>query len=59
MNLRPTWATELVLGQPGLHKETLSWKKDNKEGWRGGSVVKSTDFSVQAHTVASCHPHSS
>jgi hypothetical protein len=24
MSLRPAWSTELVPGQPGLHRETLS-----------------------------------
>ena len=26
VSLRPAWSTELVLGQPKLYKETLSWK---------------------------------
>jgi hypothetical protein len=30
---RPAWSTKLVPGQPGLHRETLSWKtkKTNKQ----------------------------
>ena len=27
LSSRPTWSTEWVLGQPGLHRETLYWKK--------------------------------
>jgi hypothetical protein len=31
LSLRPAWSTELVPGQPGLHRETLSRKtKQNK-----------------------------
>jgi hypothetical protein len=31
LSLRPAWSTEWVPGQPGLHRETLSWKtKQNK-----------------------------
>lgn len=38
---RPAWSTERVLGQPGLHRENLSWKVKNhhqqqqKEFWFG------------------------
>ena len=31
-SLRPTWSTECVLGQPGLHRETLSWGKKSNLG---------------------------
>jgi hypothetical protein len=31
LSLRPVWSTEWVPGQPGLHKETLSWKTKNKQ----------------------------
>jgi hypothetical protein len=32
LSLRPAWSTEWVPGQPGLHRETLSWKnKTNKQ----------------------------
>jgi hypothetical protein len=31
LSLRPTWSTEWVPGQPGLHRETLSWKQTNKQ----------------------------
>jgi len=27
VSLRPAWSTEQVPGQPGIHRETLSWKK--------------------------------
>jgi hypothetical protein len=27
---RPAWPTKQVLGQPGLHRETLSQKNNNK-----------------------------
>jgi hypothetical protein len=30
LSLRPAWSTEQVLGQPGLHRETLSQKNKNK-----------------------------
>jgi hypothetical protein len=30
LNLRPAWSTERVPGQPGLHRETLSWKTKPK-----------------------------
>jgi hypothetical protein len=32
LSSRPAWTTEWVSGQPGLHRETLSWKtKTNKQ----------------------------
>jgi hypothetical protein len=31
LSSRPAWSTELVPGQPGLHKETLSLKQTNKQ----------------------------
>lgn len=30
---RSAWSSELILGQPGLHVESLSWKKKKKRGW--------------------------
>jgi hypothetical protein len=30
LSSRPAWSTEWVPGQPGLHRETLSRKKQNK-----------------------------
>jgi hypothetical protein len=31
LSLKPVWSTEWVIGQPGLHRETLSQKtKQNK-----------------------------
>jgi hypothetical protein len=30
LSSRPAWSTEWVPGQPGLHRETLSWKKIKK-----------------------------
>jgi hypothetical protein len=34
LSLRPTWSTEWVLGQPGLHRETLSWKTNKQTNKR-------------------------
>jgi hypothetical protein len=31
LSSRPAWSTEWVLGQPGLHRETLSQKNKNKQ----------------------------
>jgi hypothetical protein len=30
LSSRPVWSTKWVPGQPGLHRETLSWKQTNK-----------------------------
>jgi hypothetical protein len=30
LSLRPAWSTKWVPGQPGLHRETLSWKNKTK-----------------------------
>jgi hypothetical protein len=30
LSLRPAWSTKWVLGQPGLHRETLSRKNPNQ-----------------------------
>jgi hypothetical protein len=32
LSSRPAWSTELVPGQPGLHRETLSRKNQKKKG---------------------------
>jgi hypothetical protein len=29
LSSRPAWSTEWVPGQPGLYRETLSWKKNS------------------------------
>jgi hypothetical protein len=34
LSLRPAWSTEQVLGQPGLHRETLSQKQTNKQKYQ-------------------------
>jgi hypothetical protein len=31
LSSRPTWSTEQILGQPGLHRETLSQKTKQKK----------------------------
>jgi hypothetical protein len=31
LSSRPAWSTQWVPGQPGLHRETLSWRKKNKK----------------------------
>jgi hypothetical protein len=31
LSSRPAWSTEWVPGQPGLHRETLSQKKNKKK----------------------------
>ena len=31
LSLRPAWSTEWVPGQPGLYRETLSWKNKTKK----------------------------
>jgi hypothetical protein len=31
LSLRPAWSTKWVPGQPGLHRETLSWKTKERE----------------------------
>jgi hypothetical protein len=31
LSSRPVWSTELVPGQPGLHRETLSQKEKKRE----------------------------
>ena len=30
-SLRPALSTKWVQGQPGIHRETLSWKQTNKQ----------------------------
>jgi hypothetical protein len=64
LSSRPTWSTEWVPGQPGLHRQTLSWKtkkqtnNNNKNmGWRDGSVVKSTDCSSRGPVFNFQQPH--
>jgi hypothetical protein len=31
LSSRPAWSTKWVPGQPGLHRETLTWKTKNKQ----------------------------
>jgi hypothetical protein len=33
LSSRPAWSTKWVPGQPGLHRETLSWKQTNKKNY--------------------------
>ena len=40
LSSKPVWSTELVLGQPGLHRETLSWKKKEEGGEEGKKKMK-------------------
>ena len=42
---RPAWSTKWVPGQPGLYKETLSWKKN--------TVL----FAIQLKRLGFCHIH--
>jgi hypothetical protein len=35
LSSRPAWTTELVSGQPGLHRETLSLKRKGEEWFWG------------------------
>ena len=52
-------------GQPGLHREILSWKREKERereemgGRRDGSVVKSTGCSSQGPKFNFQHPHGS
>jgi hypothetical protein len=42
---RPAWSTEQVPGQPGLHRETLLWKKQNNQ-----TTTKKTPKTKQTKT---------
>jgi hypothetical protein len=33
LSSRPAWSTEWVPGQPVLHRETASWKRNKKQKW--------------------------
>jgi hypothetical protein len=57
-------------GQPGLHRETLTWKTNKittttkkkkpnpfPEDWRDGSLVKTTGCSSRERRLSSQHPH--
>jgi Tfp pilus assembly major pilin PilA len=54
LSSRPAWSTKWVPGQPGLHRETLSWKattttttKKNKTK-KGGKITFTTHrFSIE------------
>jgi hypothetical protein len=39
LSLRPAWSTQWVLGQPGLHRETLSLKKNKNKNKKRLKVV--------------------
>ena len=46
LSLRPTWSTEQVQGQPGLHRETLSRKNHKNQyqfpsNWKERSIANS------------------
>ena len=50
LSSRPAWSIEWVPGQPGLHRETLSWqsnKNEEKNPWYNGIpvILAFTDWS--------------
>jgi hypothetical protein len=36
---RPAYSTDRVPGQPELHRETLSWKTNNKQKYNNTTTV--------------------
>lgn len=51
MSLRPTWSTEQVLGQPGLHRETLTQNKTNNlRAHTHTDKDRQTDRNTHTHT---------
>lgn len=58
LNSMLAWSTERVLGQPGLHREALSWKKNEEEedvGDGDGCSCRGLGFASQTHMVDT-HP---
>jgi hypothetical protein len=43
LSSRPAWSTEWVPGQPGLHRETLSWKKKQKQNKQMEQIIMHCD----------------
>lgn len=35
LSLSPAWSKEWIPGEPGLHRETLSWKEKKKQKQKG------------------------
>ncbi|WP_353803043.1 hypothetical protein, partial [Acinetobacter baumannii] len=40
LSSRPAWSTESVPGQPGLHRENLSQKKQKKQNKKVADITK-------------------
>jgi hypothetical protein len=52
LSSRSAWSTEWVPGQPGLHRETLFWKKQNKTKQNNWKIYKNgVIFTLKKKTV--------
>jgi hypothetical protein len=40
LSVRPAWSTEWVSGQPGLHRESLSWKTQKQTNKKENNILK-------------------
>jgi hypothetical protein len=53
LSLRPAWSTKWVPGQPGLHREILSWKQETTTTTNAALVMKLRAFGIGGKH--SCH----
>ena len=53
LSSRPAWSTELVPGQPGLHRETLSRKTNKKTKTKNNKkkVTLCSDLPIQVNII--------
>ena len=66
LSSRPVWPTELVLGQPGLHRETLSPKTEQNKvflaggmtPWVGALAALAEDLGSVLSSPVTAHKHS-
>jgi hypothetical protein len=52
LSLRPAWSTEWVPGQPGLYRETLSWKTKQNKTKQNKTKQNKTNSSWQGSVTA-------
>jgi hypothetical protein len=57
LSSRPAWSTELVPGQPGLHRETLSRKTKRNEKKKKNQKPKKKKKTQLSNFIAQCPKH--
>jgi hypothetical protein len=57
VSLKPAWSRDQVPGQPGIHRETLSQKKQKQQDKENGLEYFDVKENYHTHTHTYTHPH--